>query len=99
MGTPAPQITPTDNRIANWPALARCRTEQVPSSLFFSEDLGEIATAKRVCAACPVMAECLEQAIVNQEPFGVWGGLTEQERARVQRTTWATAPGPRRPPH
>ena len=74
MGTPAPQITPTDTRPSVWEQRARCRTEHVPIALFFSEDLGEIATAKRICAECPVMAECLEQAIRNEEPWGVWGG-------------------------
>ena len=74
MGTPAPQITPTITNTPNWERQARCRTEAVPANLFFSEDLGEIATAKRVCAACPVMAECLERALLNQEPWGVWGG-------------------------
>jgi WhiB family redox-sensing transcriptional regulator len=83
MGTPAPQsqdttcTTPSTATITlttNWEAQARCRTEAVPSALFFSEDLGDIADAKRVCAACPVMASCLEQAILNEEPFGVWGG-------------------------
>lgn len=74
MGTPAPQSTTTDNRTMSWETKARCRTEAVPSTLFFSEHLGEIADAKRVCAACPVMAACLEQAILNQEPWGVWGG-------------------------
>ena len=74
MGTLAPQSTRTDHRTPNWAAFARCRTESEPSARFFSEDLGDIAHAKRVCAACPVMAECLEQAILNQEPWGVWGG-------------------------
>ena len=80
MGTPVPQSTLTTpstytpTMTTNWEAKARCRTEAVPSALFFSEDLGEIADAKRICAECPVMAQCLEQAIVNQEPWGVWGG-------------------------
>jgi len=80
MGTPAPQstLTPPDTYptalTTNWETKARCRTEGVPSALFFSEDLGEIAAAKRICAECPVMAACLEQAILNEEPFGVWGG-------------------------
>jgi WhiB family transcriptional regulator, redox-sensing transcriptional regulator len=70
MGTPAPpRITTID-----WERDARCRTAAVPPELFFSEDLGEIASAKRICAACPVMAACLERAIHNQEPWGVWGG-------------------------
>jgi len=29
--------------------------------------------AKRVCAACPVTADCLDWAIATHERFGVWG--------------------------
>jgi WhiB family redox-sensing transcriptional regulator len=57
-----------------WETHALCRTEGVATGLFFSEDLGEIATAKRLCAQCPVLAPCLEGALERQEPFGVWGG-------------------------
>lgn len=42
--------------------------------LFFSEELVDIAAAKRICATCPVMAECLEGALARKEPLGVWGG-------------------------
>ena len=74
MGTLAPQITPTTTIMTRWETQARCRTEATATDLFFSEDLGDIAAAKRICAVCPVMAECLERAIRNQEPWGVWGG-------------------------
>ncbi|SCD58072.1 WhiB family transcriptional regulator, redox-sensing transcriptional regulator, partial [Streptomyces sp. SolWspMP-sol7th] len=36
--------------------------------------------AKRVCADCPVRVECREHALVQPEPYGVWGGLTAAER-------------------
>ncbi|MFE2925609.1 WhiB family transcriptional regulator [Streptomyces goshikiensis] len=36
--------------------------------------------AKRVCAGCPVRTACLEHALRTRESFGVWGGLTEEER-------------------
>ncbi|MEU6215872.1 MULTISPECIES: WhiB family transcriptional regulator [unclassified Streptomyces] len=36
--------------------------------------------AKEVCALCPVRAECLRHALSVQEPYGVWGGLSEEER-------------------
>lgn len=36
--------------------------------------------AKEVCARCPVRTECLGHALRVQEPYGVWGGLTEDER-------------------
>ena len=44
------------------------------AALFFSEELQDIAKAKRICAECPVMADCLEGAVARREPWGVWGG-------------------------
>jgi len=42
--------------------------------LFFSEELQDIAAAKRICAECPVLEQCLEGALARKEPLGVWGG-------------------------
>jgi WhiB family transcriptional regulator, redox-sensing transcriptional regulator len=39
--------------------------------------------AKQVCATCEVRAECLDQALRNGERYGVWGGLTDVERRRL----------------
>lgn len=36
--------------------------------------------AKAVCARCPVLARCREHALTTHEPYGVWGGMTEEER-------------------
>jgi WhiB family redox-sensing transcriptional regulator len=36
--------------------------------------------AQRHCVSCPVMAECLAEALDNEEEFFVWGGTTEAER-------------------
>ena len=44
------------------------------AGVFFSDQLQDIAAAKRLCATCPVMVECLEGAIARHEPWGVWGG-------------------------
>lgn len=41
------------------------------------------AAAKAVCASCPVMKECREHALKVQEPYGVWGGLSEDERSAI----------------
>ena len=58
-----------------WWAQARCSDGTGDStSLFFSDELQDIAAAKRICAECPVMAECLEGALDRREPRGVWGG-------------------------
>jgi WhiB family redox-sensing transcriptional regulator len=42
----------------------------------------EIA-AKAVCASCPVLAQCRAHALAAQEPYGIWGGLTEDERLEI----------------
>jgi WhiB family redox-sensing transcriptional regulator len=50
----------------------------------------QIEAAKAICAQCPVRAECLEFAVTTNQEFGVWGGLTEDER-RVVRRRWRAA--------
>lgn len=37
------------------------------------------------CNGCRVQQECLNYAIENDEPVGMWGGLTRQERDALQR--------------
>ena len=60
-------------------------------------------TAKTVCQGCPVIAECLADALDNRTEFGVWGGMTERERRALLKRrpdirSWANLlrPGPRR---
>jgi WhiB family redox-sensing transcriptional regulator len=57
-----------------WEDAAACRDVTDAGEVFFSEDLGDIAAAKQVCADCPVLAPCLEGALQRREPWGVWGG-------------------------
>lgn len=52
---------------------------------WFQEKGGSTRTAKAVCADCPLIAECLEYAIANDERFGVWGGMSERERRHLKR--------------
>lgn len=41
------------------------------------------SAAKAVCASCPVLLRCREHALLVREPYGVWGGMTEDEREAV----------------
>ena len=41
--------------------------------------------AKAICKGCPVLAECLADALDNRTEFGVWGGMTERERRALLR--------------
>ena len=68
-----------------WQQHANCRTSD---EYFFFAPEGEPPSirrrrevvAKRICANCPVLAECRTHAILSGEPHGVWGGLSEHER-------------------
>jgi WhiB family redox-sensing transcriptional regulator len=56
--------------------------------LFFppvgNED-GVARQAKKLCQTCPVIKECLTYALVNQEQFGIWGGMSPRERMAMRR--------------
>jgi WhiB family redox-sensing transcriptional regulator len=41
--------------------------------------------AKTVCRGCPVIAECLADALDSRTDFGVWGGMTQRERRALLR--------------
>jgi WhiB family redox-sensing transcriptional regulator len=42
----------------------------------------EVARATR--AGCDAKAECLSYAMADADLFGIWGGLTAKERARMR---------------
>ena len=64
-----------------WQERASCRS--IPVEFFFPLVEHEADEAKAVCATCDVREPCLEFAIQAGEHFGVWGGLTPQERRSV----------------
>jgi WhiB family redox-sensing transcriptional regulator len=44
-----------------------------------------VAEAKLWCRRCPVQERCLAEALERGEPYGVWGGMDEQERRELLR--------------
>jgi WhiB family redox-sensing transcriptional regulator len=75
----APTITPDPPA---WTESAVCQS--VDPELFFPQKGGSVRAAKRVCAVCPVRADCLADALAHGERFGVWGGLSDRERLRLR---------------
>jgi WhiB family transcriptional regulator, redox-sensing transcriptional regulator len=74
----------------DWQLRAACR--ELDSSLFFhpERERGPAKTAremraKQICGGCPVVEPCRRHALAIQEPYGVWGGLTESERDEIVR--------------
>lgn len=47
--------------------------------------MSEIRFAKTICSECPIKRECLDYALIANEPFGIWGGLTPTERNILKR--------------
>jgi WhiB family transcriptional regulator, redox-sensing transcriptional regulator len=99
----APETIDDDpTRRLAWQERAACRDRD--SHLFFEPDNEwpqarerREHAAKKVCAACPVQAECLRFAEAGWGEFGVWGGTTQRERAsRRKRRRQNGAPPPGR---
>ncbi|MGP5251482.1 WhiB family transcriptional regulator [Brachybacterium alimentarium] len=49
------------------------------------------ARAAEACLDCPLMAACATYARIADEPDGVWGGITQHERAEQRATRRRTA--------
>jgi WhiB family redox-sensing transcriptional regulator len=72
-----------DEGLLAWQDQALCA--QTDPEAFFPEKGGSTREAKRICVGCEVKQECLEYALMQDERFGIWGGLSERERRRLKR--------------
>jgi len=66
-----------------WVRLALCA--QTDPEAFYPEVGATVEPARRICAACPVRSECRDHALATGERWGVWGGLSENDRRRLRR--------------
>lgn len=82
--TPAPADT-------SWKHRAECAKPGYDAGLWYPDGTAgpwmlRIQDAKDICnTRCPVRDACAAFALENSEPHGIWGGMTEQERAGVRR--------------
>ena len=85
---------------ADWRLRGACRDHN-PDLFFPSEDAEDAqaelarvqeATAKAVCRSCPVAGVCLSTALTRRWPFGVWGGLSAEDRKAVIASRSTTPP-------
>lgn len=73
--------SPAHAALYGWQSRAECRGED--TEMFFSTDHED--EAKAVCGWCPVRGECLDWAIGLNTSYGVYGGMTADERAAERR--------------
>lgn len=72
----------------DWQVAASCRGSDTANFYHPENERGPSRArrethAKAVCATCPVIANCLRWALAAREPYGVWGGLSVDERERL----------------
>lgn len=67
------------------PDLAACKG--MPNEIFFpkKEVGGAAEPAKKICAQCPALVDCLLGAIERNEGPGIWGGAGEDKRRNLRR--------------
>jgi len=51
----------------------------VETEEFYSK---KIAIARMFCDKCPVRVDCLEYALLTDQSFGIWGGMSESQRKK-----------------
>ena len=78
-----------DNLKFAWQKDALCA--QTDPEVFFPERNGSSKDAKRICNTCDAKEQCLDYALENDERIGVWGGLSEYERRKLQKMTDVTS--------
>lgn len=95
--------------MSSWREEARCK--ETDPNLFFpigttEPALLQIEAAKVICRQCNVRQECLDCALGLEDgrvtEYGIWGGLTEEERRYMRRELVArrakqAAPEPDKP--
>lgn len=83
MGLPD-QDTPND---PDWASRAACKS--MDPELFFTDVGGNLYPEEAVnaCRRCQVRHDCLEKALREEENYGLWGGMSEQQRRALQKRT------------
>lgn len=62
----------------------------VPTNVFYPDNRSRPIVALRICDRCPVRRQCLQRALDNGEKYGVFGGMTANQRKNlVARRRWA----------
>jgi WhiB family transcriptional regulator, redox-sensing transcriptional regulator len=57
----------------------------IDPDVFFPISEEEAGPALTYCGSCRIREECLAWALKTGERYGVWGGMTEQQRRRIAR--------------
>lgn len=78
-------MTPHERLLAQLEEIQHAHPHAIPcrgpkAHLWISERPAERLAAVEACGHCPAKAACGGYALAEQEPAGVWGGLTPKQR-------------------
>lgn len=66
-----------------WTSDASCA--QSDPAIFFPPKGGRVTAARKICARCPVADLCLEYGLEHDDAYGIYGGMTVQQREQIKR--------------
>ena len=70
-----------------WAEHAACRDE--PTDIWYPTRRGPVAVdwtrPRSICQSCPVLTDCRSYAVAHEPDWGMWGGLTPEERRAFRR--------------
>lgn len=80
-------MTADASTVTHWAALGACSGHAHPDLWFpegrSAQTLAQVAEAKAVCAGCPVLTDCLVDALRTRERWGTRGGAGPDRRRRI----------------
>ncbi len=82
---PSVDANEESNRPESWRSRANCAEDNVNPELFYIGLDDEVRQAKRICLGCVVVDECLKYALSRGEEYGIWGGMTVDDRKKLLR--------------
>lgn len=100
MNATAVLVSAIRNHLPPWMDDGKVKCKGLSSFMYPNQPSSEVAKAKALCNGytwtddegeervelpCPMRFMCLQHAIDNREPYGVWGGTSERDRRKIQR--------------
>jgi WhiB family redox-sensing transcriptional regulator len=76
-------VASLDTLDGNGNNVAVCAQPDINPDFFFDPFFTDLA--QQLCQECPLRTKCAEFALTEKIKEGVWGGLSEQERASLLR--------------
>jgi len=88
MGTAKVQIIAPPAEAMDWRLKGLCRNRDTEEFFYPDGERGAAKArreraAKAICKRCPVIEPCGDWALARREQYGIYGGMTEKERAAI----------------